>query len=242
MGERHEEFYVGYLPLPSGYIRFVRIAVPSLLWMMVAAAVAIGVLQRSPGEGVWDQGKPVERTGMLYEKPYPHVVNGTSVVFLVEQGKRGSQDRCRGLDGRRVRASGWVVHRDGREILELVPEDSALKPVDNGGIEAAPTVKDLGSATLRGEIVDYKCYLGAMKPGDGKAHKACAILCMTGGIPAMLVTHEHDGPRHTLLADVSGGPVSEEVIALAAEPVEVSGTLVEVGPVRMLKVREVRRR
>jgi hypothetical protein len=44
--------------------------------------------------------------------------------------------------------------------------------------------------TLIGEIIDPKCYLGAMKPGGGKTHKACAMLCIAGGIPPMLVTRD----------------------------------------------------
>ena len=44
----------------------------------------------------------------------------------------------------------------------------------------------IGEVTLVGEVVDPKCWLGDMKPGDGKAHAACARLCMEGGIPPML--------------------------------------------------------
>lgn len=242
MAEPRDEFYVGYLPLPAGYLRFIRIAVPSLLWLMVLAAALVALMQRSPGNAVWEDGQPIERTGTLYEKPYPYIVDGGAAVFLVEQGKRGTQDRARGLDGQRVRVTGWRLQRDGREILELVPEASALQP-DSGSPLADPRpTKTLGPTTLRGEIVDYKCYLGAMKPGDGKGHKACAILCMTGGIPAMLVTHETAGPLYTLLADANGDPIDEAIIAMAAEPVEVSGELVEVGPLRVLKVQSASRR
>jgi len=241
MHEPRDEFYVGYLPMPAGFLRFIRIAVPSLLWVMVLAAAAVALSQRSPGNAVWEDGQPVERIGTLFERPYPHIVDGPSVVFLVEQGKRGTQERAKGLDGAHVRVKGWKLERDGRQILELVPEADALR-ADPGTPASQVQSRSLGMATLRGEIIDYKCYLGAMKPGDGKAHKACAILCMSGGIPAMLVTREAGEAVYTLLADPAGGPVAQNIIELAGEPVEVSGELVEVGPVRVLKVQRAARR
>jgi len=245
MPEPRDEFYVGYLPLPAGHLRFVRIAVPALLWLMVIAAAVIALLQRSPGDAVWDQGKPIERAGILYEKPYPYIVDGSSAIFLVEQGKRGTQERARGLDGKHVRITGWKLERDGREIMELVPEVSGLvakDPQPSLGDPSTPSIRTFGPTTLRGEIIDYKCYLGAMKPGDGKSHKSCAILCMTGGIPAMLVTHDSGGPRYTLLSDPSGGLIGQDIIELAGEPVEVAGIMDEIGPVRVLKVQSVSRR
>ncbi len=241
MPDRTDEFYVGYLPIPPGHLRFIRIAVPTLLWLMVLAASAVALFQRAPGDSHWDQGKPIERTGVLHEKPYPCLLSDNSAVFLVEQGKRGAQARARGLDGKRVRVRGWKLDRDGREILELIPEANAIEPVPDTTI-VTPRRRVIGQATLRGEIVDYKCYLGAMKPGDGKAHKACAILCMTGGIPAMLVSHEPGGPRYTVLVDAQGEPVGKDTIEFAGEPVEVSGQLVEQGPLRLLQLTSIRRR
>ena len=40
---------------------------------------------------------------------------------------------------------------------------------------------------LRGEIVDSKCYLGVMNPGEGTVHRDCAARCLSGGLPPMLV-------------------------------------------------------
>jgi len=34
-------------------------------------------------------------------------------------------------------------------------------------------MKFLGAATLRGEIVDSKCFLGIMKLGEKTVHRAC---------------------------------------------------------------------
>lgn len=80
--------------------------------------------------------------------------------------------------------------------------------------------------TLQGEIIDPKCYLGAMKPGGGKTHKACAMLCISGGVPPMLVTRDVN-QRETffLLVTAGGGVANELVLPFVGDPVEVSGQL-----------------
>jgi hypothetical protein len=37
--------------------------------------------------------------------------------------------------------------------------------------------KNLGEFDLVGEIVDSKCYLGNMNPGNGKVRRDCAVRC-----------------------------------------------------------------
>ena len=210
---------------------------------IVFLAAAVSLLQRAPGNARWDQGQPIERTGILRERPYPHIITADNAIFLVEQGKRGAQDRSNGMDGTSVRVKGWKLERDGRDIIELVPESDAIvaAPADPRKPPAAADARPGGHAIMRGEIVDYKCYLGAMKPGDGKTHKACAILCLSGGIPAVLVSHTAAGPTYTVLADASGGAVGPDIIELAGEPVEAEGNLVRTGPISVLQVSRIGR-
>jgi len=245
---REDEFYVGYLPLARGQRRWLLMALPLAVGALLMGVVVIAAAQRSPGRGVWDTGTPVVREGVLRASPYPMVVMddpGALPVFLVEMGKRGAQQRAGALDGRRVRVTGWALRRDGREILELVPEGDALAAVAAGPGAAGWVLSGerVGSARLSGEIVDYKCYLGAMKPGDGKAHKACAMLCIGNGIPPMLVTTGSDGrPRYLLLVDGARGAVGARVVELAGEPVEVWGEVERVGRLEVMVVERAERR
>jgi len=58
-----------------------------------------------------------------------------------------------------------------------------------------------------GEICDGKCTSGAMRPGTGIAHRACARLCLAGDIPPVLVTVQPAlGRSFFLLAGPDGGP------------------------------------
>ncbi len=245
---REDEFYVGYLPLARGQRRWLLMVLPLAVGALLMGVVVIAAAQRIPGRGVWDTGKPVVREGVLRASPYPMVVMDDPEAlprFLVEVGKRGAQRRAGVLDGRRVRVTGWPLRRDGREILELVPDGTALVAVSDGPGATGWTLtgERLGAARLSGEIVDYKCYLGAMKPGDGKAHKACAMLCIGNGIPPMLVTTGADGsPRYLLLVDGARGAVGARVVELAGEPVEVWGEVERVGRLEVMVVEGVERR
>lgn len=238
-----DDFYVGYLPLPPAYKRSLVAFCCVLVIALLFAAISLATSHREGGDGLWDTGHEVVLTGEISPHPYPHLTlsDGTT-VFLVEVGKKGAQDRIRILGDGRGTCRGWAITRDGRRILELAPEP------DSVAIEATPARfalphTDRGEVTLRGEIVDYKCYLGAMKPGDGKGHKACATLCIDNGIPPVLVTTTNGTTEYLVLTDETGRkPVSELVAPLAGEPVVVTGQRMEQGAASWLLVRSVSRR
>ena len=77
-----------------------------------------------------------------------------------------------------------------------------------------------------GEICDGKCETGAMRPGNGLAHRACAILCLAGGVPPVFVTAGPvEGSGFLLLAGADGGPIPASLRALTALRVVIDGTL-----------------
>ena len=103
-------------------------------------------------------------------------------------------------------------------------------PLDSESVgpesEAAINVIRVSGQTLVGEIVDTKCYLGAMKPGRGKPHRDCASLCIRGGIPAALLVRTEGGERHLVhLLNPQGQALGRELLEWVGEPVEVWGTL-----------------
>lgn len=244
-----DEFYVGYLRVPVGLRRFVRVVVPLVLWAMCGVAIVLARSQRDPGAAVWESGVARSFTGTLYARPYPVLFaddrgdGRPGALLLVEMGKHGSAGRALAFDGKSVSVSGWLLHRDGRRIVELEPGDAGIRVSGTGGasdgvpIIASPIAKALGPVTLRGEIVDSKCFLGAMKPGDGKTHKECATLCISGGIPPMLVTRDAAGAAtYYLLVDAAGGELGAEIRPMIADPVVVRGELESWGGVLRLRV------
>jgi hypothetical protein len=113
----------------------------------------------------------------------------------------------------------------------------AIKPNPDGQPVALPDAEDLGKVTMRGEIVDSKCFLGVMKPGPGKVHRACARLCLLGGIPPMFVIRDPDGRKYGYLITLATGQsASRELSSMVATPVKVDGVLEKRGDLIYLKL------
>lgn len=236
-----DDFYVNYFPVPRRLRSFVIIAAPLAVAIVTGVAVTRALMQADPGAAIWDDGTPKTFVGTIHARPYPMIVvdslNATgedsNSHLLVELGKRGAE-RAAAFDGQRVTLSGWTLERDGRRIIELEPGDVIVPTEGNAG--AASTGVIAASITLRGEILDSKCYLGAMKPGEGKTHKACATLCIQGGIPPMLVVRQSPRPRYVLLTNATGDPIDESDLRFVADPVEITGELLLQNGLEVLRI------
>ena len=233
---RVDEFYVGYLPMPEVLARRTRRTVALIVVVFVACSVAIALAMRDPGNGVWDTGQIVTITGTYRTSPCPAVdttdpASGPVRVLLVEEGKFGGRSDASRLDGRRVTARGHILRRENLVLLELLPSDDVI--TDEGPSVAAPRdVATNGSerVTMRGEILDPKCFAGAMKPGDGKTHKGCAVLCIRGGLPPVFASWSAEGvPTLYLLVDRNGEAIRastrEAIEPFIADWVEITGDL-----------------
>jgi hypothetical protein len=247
-------FFIGWSPVPAAYRRFLFPAVAVLLLAAAGGAAAVAYLQRDPGDGRWDPDRTVTQDGVAFTRPYAMIrVPGErsgdppQTLLLVEDGKFGALERTerfvRGrTEGQAVRVTGTVLHRGGRAMLELAEGDAGMRNLTAEETRRLPNLGWPGPevaerVTVRGEIVDPKCYLGAMKPGGGKTHKACAALCIAGGVPPMLVTRSADGGEtFYLLVTACGGAANEIALTFVGEPVEASGRLKCTGDLLVLRV------
>jgi hypothetical protein len=77
---------------------------------------------------------------------------------------------------------------------------------------------------LAGEIVDSKCFFGVMNPGELKPHRACAVRCISGGIPPVLCVRDAAGRAcYFWLVGPEGEPIGRALLDFVAEPVLVEG-------------------
>ena len=225
MNEREgEEFYVGYLThIPPGIGKLMRMIVIALFGIifLVVLMIVLG-LQKLPLSS-FEFGQEREFIGVIKVLPYPSLLvrEGDSLTrfLLVATGKHGAD--VDEFDGKKVKLAGTRIFRDGMTMLEIV-NGSIHAEVNTDGENLV--VNDLGKFTLVGEIVDSKCYLGVMNPGNTKPHRECAALCISGGVPPVFIAHDEAGNKILLLLEsVEGKAINEEVLDFVAEPIEISG-------------------
>src|SRR5437899_9423278 len=97
------------------------------------------------------------------------------------------------------------------------------------------TTRDLGAVHLTGEIIDSKCDLGVMNPGQGKVHRDCAARCLSGGTPPIFVTN--NGGAQFLLVDQEGRALGHDALReFVAEPITIRGALLQRGESRLLMI------
>lgn len=247
----HDDFYVGYQPhMPSALARHVRAVVLVGLLAMAGLGVVLAWAQRGYAPALFEFGTLRTLRGVVAERPYPHLVvahpgaalgtgpsdDRASRYLLVAEGKAGADAQVAGLHGRLVDLTGTLVHREGEVLVEVAPD--GIVPVDGAALAtAAPSPGEPGpptTVTLRGEIVDSKCFLGVMNPGRLKPHRACATRCLSGGIPPILLVRGEGGPRHLLLVDSEGAAVNPHILDKVAEPLEITGQLRRLGTLEIL--------
>lgn len=189
-------FFVGYLKMPGRLALFLWLLLPLLVGVVGGAALALAVSNADPGDGGRLPGR-VTLAGVIQLEPYPMLRlpadadnPAPRAVLLVRPGKNGAQQILEGMDGYSVEATGTFYERDGFHLFEL----AQVQEVDAPRAAVDPSVaRPIGPQRLVGEIVDPKCYTGAMRPGNGKPHMMCGNRCLLGGVPPMAAIRAPDG-------------------------------------------------
>lgn len=245
----NDEFYVGWMDqAPPGHARLARRFALGALAVALALGVAFAQAQRLIGVAYFEWGRVQEFAGVLHADPYPHLV-----LHAGETGASGKAARLAAplvapfkfgvprtdlepFDGQAVALRATCIHRDGQLLLELEP--GSIRPATlSVPIEIAePVVVSLGRHVFQGEIVDSKCWMGVMNPGVLTPHRACAVRCISGGVPPMLLVRREGAiPLNLLLVSADDQPVNDQVLDLVAEPVEVTGEVVRQGQLLLLR-------
>lgn len=238
-------FFVGYLAVPPGLKRFLLLACAVLLAGSAALGYAIGATQDDPGPQAirFDYGRQTV-TGVVELTPAPvlHVTQGTDQVpaghtlMLAGQGKNGAIDRAAEMDGKLAQASGVLLERGALDMLQLRGGGNGLALAD-GPAPPVPEPEQLGRWRLAGEICDGKCLTGAMRPGRGLSHRACANLCLLGDVPAVFVASQPvEGETFFLIAGADGGSLPDALYDYVALYITLEGEIARHGDLPVLRV------
>ncbi len=213
---KDDPFFVGYLRVPPDLRLFLTATCLALLVGAAGLAYALSLTQDDPGQSRprFDFG-PQTVLGVLELTPSPilHVTQGTDTIpdgqtlMLAGQGKNGAVERAMELEGQLVQATGVLFDRGDLGMLQLNGGNAFRAAEDQSAIPDIPEPESLGRWEITGEICDGKCEAGAMRPGRGIGHRACANLCILGGIPPVFVTTQPIEGEEFLLITGEGDEV-----------------------------------
>lgn len=233
MSDREIPFFVGYLPTPKGLRAILLIMCACFVSGLAGLGLALGLAQDDPGPAAvrGDYGRQTV-TGVIELAPYPllRVTQGNDriqpgdTLMMTAGGKSGVDSRALPLEGQLATASGVLLERGDLYMLQLRGGRNGLSAADG---QAPPqSAQALGRWRLAGEICDGKCLAGAMRPGRGLAHKACANLCVIGGVPPVFVsTQPVEGSEFLLITGPGGTKMPDEAYDYMAQYISVEGEI-----------------
>lgn len=251
-------FYIGWMPKAPAYRNFVRLLIFTLFVVCFFVASFLISNQQGFSSGIFERTEFTELKGLLVQHPFPAIktfygkdIYGNPVVKtipLVNKGKFGADSIVAQLVRENKPGNLWasvrgkLIYNNGYVIMELTEEKNAIHHAEEMSEDqkekiSAPVIQVLDSVVLYGQIVDPKCYLGVMKPGEGKPHSDCAIRCISGGIPPVFMIRNNQGFETLfLLQGKDNESINQEVLKYVGLPVSVSGVVEKVDDWLILKV------
>ncbi|MBD0864837.1 MAG: hypothetical protein GDA36_04100 [Rhodobacteraceae bacterium] len=244
MNEQKLPFFVGYLPVPQSLKPFLIIVAVVAVAGAGSLGIVIGATQDDPGPGAFRYDYGTQRlTGVVERTPLPilHVTRGTDqvpagrTIMLSNPGKNGAQNREPARTGQLVDVAGIILKRGDINMLQLRGGGNGMRAAD--GAAEVPMRVDLGWWKLAGEICDGKCLAGAMRPGRGLAHKACANLCIIGGVPPVFVsTRPVEGSAFLMIAGPGQSDMPSDLYNYVAQYISVEGQVTRHGDLLVFSV------
>ncbi|WP_300529008.1 hypothetical protein [Maricaulis sp.] len=226
------EYFVGYLDAPKVDRRYLLGLSVLGLGIAGGAGALLAKKQGGAGQGSWDMATQVTLSGYLSETPYPLLrttgLDGSmQTVLLACDTKCGAQEKlaAASVAGDRVNVRGSLIQRGRHVMMAVANEDDWISadqtlPARLTGFDE----EDLGMVELNGEILDSKCWFGAMRPNEGAGHKACAMLCIAGGLAPYFYARDRLGrSRAMMITDPEGHALVQPILRYVADPVRVTG-------------------
>ncbi len=232
-------FYIGYHDRADCATakRIVIIASVLLLAFLSIGFYWTGILSDA-ADGVYEFGLVQSWSGTIELSPYPTLIienedGSAREVLLVASFKHRADELVREFQGRSVELRGTRIARNGITMIELTSDPIT---VTNQVVMGLPNTPIEGERiTARGKIVDSKCWLGVMNPGEGIVHRGCANLCIRGGIPPIFVFQDSGGLMQYALLHSSSGDLATDILPVVARPVSLSGRFVSAGSGRLAR-------
>jgi hypothetical protein len=241
----NSEFYIGWqTKAPASFAKHVKKVVLFLFPVALLVAYLLSASQKKFSTANFEFGKLTEVKGIYFNEPVPLLKisdgkGGFITIPLVGYGKHGAETAILDyekannilLNKKELTLKGTLLYSDGKTLMQIDKNENPVISISNHPPDSSkvlPSGKEIGWTSIRGEIIDPKCFFGVMKPGEGKVHKDCAIRCILGGIPPVLkVQNEKGENNYYLIVGPNGEKMNEAVKNFVAEPVEIKARAVQ---------------
>lgn len=242
------EFYIGWQPKAPKVLAKHNLRIVAILFLsIIGVGTSLALLQRQLSTASFEFGQLTEVKGFYHSFPVPALKvyteadafgNSSFITMpLVGYGKSGAEGVITQLErnfkmnfnNHEITIKGTLLYSDGKTFLQVDQHDNPLVNVKRTPVHSKePTIVDLGTINLTGEVLDPKCYFGVMKPGHGKPHRDCAIRCIEGGMsPVFYVRNENGEANYYLLLDEAGNKMNSELKDYIAEPASLEARAVQ---------------
>lgn len=237
----NKPFYIGWqAEMSPEHKRLLKRFLIPLFVLIPVLIIGVVLLQKQFNNHQFEFGEVKEFTGVYHHSPYPILTISDDILpkgisksaLLVGYGKfgaKGTMDRIETQNGqsfnnKKITIKGSLIYGDEKAVIELTEQDNSLVKVHDERQPPFGVIPSNENVTLIGEILDPKCYFGVMKPAIGKIHKSCAIRCISGGIPPVFrVQTSRSTYDYYLVVDKEGNDLSESILSIVAEEVELTG-------------------
>jgi sulfoxide reductase heme-binding subunit YedZ len=233
-------FYIGWLAnTDKASIKTLKRFVFPVTLIGLSFLITFTFSQKKIANSEYKYNEVAEYTGMISNLPFPHILfmkrkddlgnPKLEVLPLVNVWKFGADSLianwCKTNNNCTATIRGTIISRDGVNAMELSGESASFLRSKNSIPEINSIPFLIGKQIITGEIIDPKCYLGAMNPGEGKPHRSCAIRCISGGIMPMITYNQNGIKKYAVLLGENGEKINKEVLDYVAEPIEIKGSL-----------------
>ena len=234
--------FIGWAETPAADRRFFMRAGLALTTAAGVLGFGMAAVQQPPGRGSWDPDAVREWHGVVSAEPYAmlrtnELGDGPRTALLSCLGKCGVAARIGALSGQAVVVKGSLIRRGQHAMIAVDEVGDWIRLDDSATADLAlpfPPGQPLGELSLVGEILDSKCWFGAMRPSSGKVHKACASLCIRGGIPPAFFARGSAGQGALMIMTSDGRAYGPGLLSLVADPVRLTGKIQRVGDLLVL--------
>lgn len=247
--KKNDEFYVSYIDGslgPKTKTSLKRFTIIAIL-VIAIGALLFSFSQNTFKNSTFELLSETKITGVFHEHPYPMLrvevaKNTFKNILLLGFGKSSAnpfleqlQNEVKDLNGKTLSIEGNLIYYNGKTLIQIT-DDEKIVLVD-GNNKNIPLKETISKMTLEGEIIDPKCYFGVMKPGKGKIHRSCAVRCISGGIPPVLVTTDNNNiSEYYLLTDLKGQSINDAVLPFIGKPSKISGIVEKMDDWYLLKI------